>query len=577
MKEHNYIPENDRYSSQPDVHAVDFMPWLYAKAGEVEREKQSRWQDKLKSGGNIAIGEDCFISPLAQIFADSLRLGDRSWIAARALVRGDVSFGCDCTFNAHCVTLGKVAIGDGVHVAIGTQLIGESHGHRRTDIPFWEQPMESRGIRIGNHVWIGANVIVLDGVSVGDHSILAAGAVVTRDVPPYTIVGGSPARIIRHRRQPENKLACSAIMKDGLPRRLTEFGRKAGEQCQEVLQASFNSDNGGTFVDSARSRPDIVALAEAVEYAAAFDRHPEQLPAEAIIATLQSVQCPETGLPMDPYRESPRDVPIRESFWHPGNPDAFVLEAAGYALEVLGSHFARPIQAIEDMTAEELWQRLELLPWKTGAWHAAHVVDAAGTALYFNRRYFSTGKNIPALFGWLGTHFDPLHGVWGQPGPEADWLMPVNGFYRATRGTYAQFGIPLPAPERTIDTVLIHAADPRYFGSDRGTCCNVLDIAHPLWLAGRQTRHREAERAQVAAKLLSRALDGWVDGRGMSFTLRKTDDPTPEDVPNLKFTEQWLATVYLLADILDMADLLGYRPKGIHRTEVAYPLLSPLM
>lgn len=54
-------------------------------------------------------------------------------------------------------------------------------------------------IAIGNDVWIGARAIVLDGVTIGDGAIVAAGAVVTKDVPPYAIVGGVPARIIRYR------------------------------------------------------------------------------------------------------------------------------------------------------------------------------------------------------------------------------------------------------------------------------------------------------------------------------------------------------------------------------------------
>ena len=53
-------------------------------------------------------------------------------------------------------------------------------------------------ITIGNHVWIGSRAVVLPGVSIGDGAIIAAGAVVTRDVPPNVIAGGVPARIIKH-------------------------------------------------------------------------------------------------------------------------------------------------------------------------------------------------------------------------------------------------------------------------------------------------------------------------------------------------------------------------------------------
>lgn len=62
---------------------------------------------------------------------------------------------------------------------------------------------EYRPIEIGNDVWIGARAIILDGVKIGDGAIVAANAVVTQDVPPYAIVGGVPAKIIRHRFSPE--------------------------------------------------------------------------------------------------------------------------------------------------------------------------------------------------------------------------------------------------------------------------------------------------------------------------------------------------------------------------------------
>jgi acetyltransferase-like isoleucine patch superfamily enzyme len=58
---------------------------------------------------------------------------------------------------------------------------------------------ELRPVTIGSDVWIGARTLVLDGISVGDGAVIAAGAVVTRDVPPYAVVGGVPARPIRYR------------------------------------------------------------------------------------------------------------------------------------------------------------------------------------------------------------------------------------------------------------------------------------------------------------------------------------------------------------------------------------------
>lgn len=58
---------------------------------------------------------------------------------------------------------------------------------------------EFEKIGIGNDVWIGANVIILDGIEIGDGAVVAAGSVITKSVPPYAIVGGVPAKIIRYR------------------------------------------------------------------------------------------------------------------------------------------------------------------------------------------------------------------------------------------------------------------------------------------------------------------------------------------------------------------------------------------
>src|SRR5690606_40549227 len=62
-------------------------------------------------------------------------------------------------------------------------------------------------VSVGSDVWIGAGSIVLDGISIGDGAIIAAGAVVNKDVPPYAIVGGVPARIIRYRFDEETRAA----------------------------------------------------------------------------------------------------------------------------------------------------------------------------------------------------------------------------------------------------------------------------------------------------------------------------------------------------------------------------------
>src|SRR5690606_28867657 len=75
---------------------------------------------------------------------------------------------------------------------------GLNHGYEDTSLPPSKQKEISKIIVIEDRVWIGANSVVTAGVRIGKHSIVGAGSVVTKDVPPYSVVAGSPARIIKY-------------------------------------------------------------------------------------------------------------------------------------------------------------------------------------------------------------------------------------------------------------------------------------------------------------------------------------------------------------------------------------------
>jgi len=87
-----------------------------------------------------------------------------------------------------------VAIGDGCLISQFVSIIGANHG-TALGISMRDQPhdLSRAGVRIGNDVWIGAHAVILPGVQIGDGAVIAAGAVVTRDVPEYAIVAGVPA------------------------------------------------------------------------------------------------------------------------------------------------------------------------------------------------------------------------------------------------------------------------------------------------------------------------------------------------------------------------------------------------
>ena len=116
------------------------------------------------------------------LFSAKVSLGDRSGIGINARINGECTIGSDVMMGADVI------------------IITRNHAFSRTDIPMMQQGFQKeKPVVIGNDVWIGDRVVILPGVTIGDGSILAAGAVVTRDVPPYAIVGGVPARILRMR------------------------------------------------------------------------------------------------------------------------------------------------------------------------------------------------------------------------------------------------------------------------------------------------------------------------------------------------------------------------------------------
>lgn len=532
----------------------DFCPWrFWSEAAPDEQAEQLASQKALAAEQSVVIGERCFVSPVAGVFCDRLELGDRSYIAGYGYVTGDVTTGQDCTINPYAVVRGKVRFGDGVRVGAHASILGFNHGTADLDKPIHRQPLTSRGIVVGDDVWIGSGVIVLDGVTVGAHAVLAAGAVVTRDVPEWAIVGGNPAKLIRDRRAAATSRPTTQPLSDA---ELAAFSRRVRRQWPAVLAQHWD---GTRYLDRPGGSPTARAWGDAVEIAAMFARTPTQIPVTELAATMRSWQDPASGLVIDPWRTHPPAAdPLDDG---QALYDTF---SAAYALEQLGAALPHPVRVVDALPPDELNARLDALPWATNAWAAGAWIDAYATALHLNAKHFSSGRGPEPLFGWLLTRADPTTGLWGSPTGD-DRLQPVNGFYRLTRGAHAQFDLPVPYPQATIDTVLAHAGDTRYFRADRGNACNVLDVAHPLWLCGKQIRHRHGEIAAWAQEQLTRAVSGWVENAGFSFELEHGD--TPDSRPSLQGTEMWLAITCLLAELTGRTALLGFRPGGVHRMQ----------
>jgi acetyltransferase-like isoleucine patch superfamily enzyme len=94
---------------------------------------------------------------------------------------------------------GGVTIGNHTRIACHTVIVASNHNFDDVTKNIHEQGVNAKGVVIGNDVWIGAGVRILDGVHIGDHVVIGAGSVVTKDIPENAIAVGVPARVIRKR------------------------------------------------------------------------------------------------------------------------------------------------------------------------------------------------------------------------------------------------------------------------------------------------------------------------------------------------------------------------------------------
>lgn len=127
-------------------------------------------------------------------------LGDYSVVESYSCINnavGDVIIGDHTRVGLHNTVIGPVTIGNHVNLAQGITVTALNHNFTEKDLRIDEQGVSTNPVTIGDDIWIGTNAVILPGVTIGDHSVVAAGAVVTKDVPPHTLVAGVPAKIIK--------------------------------------------------------------------------------------------------------------------------------------------------------------------------------------------------------------------------------------------------------------------------------------------------------------------------------------------------------------------------------------------
>jgi len=127
-------------------------------------------------------------------------LGARSTIEDFCTINngvGDVLIGYGSLVGMSNVIIGPVTIGNNVILAQNIVASGLNHEYRDINTPISLQPITKALITIEDDCWIAANSVITAGVTIGKHSVIAAGAVVTKDVPPYSIAAGNPAKVIK--------------------------------------------------------------------------------------------------------------------------------------------------------------------------------------------------------------------------------------------------------------------------------------------------------------------------------------------------------------------------------------------
>lgn len=189
---------------------LEWMPWLYFKLKPKHLEWAVPWQKSLQrhleTMETVCFGENCFLASSAQIFAEPRRpvvIGNHCSIGALTFVHGKVTLGDGVSLNPKVTLDGGTAgieIGRLSRIAQGVSLFAFNHG-MDPNRSIQSQNVRSKGIRLGEDVWIGAQVCICDGVQIGSHAVVGMGSVVTKDVEDWAIVAGNPARVIGDRRK----------------------------------------------------------------------------------------------------------------------------------------------------------------------------------------------------------------------------------------------------------------------------------------------------------------------------------------------------------------------------------------
>jgi acetyltransferase-like isoleucine patch superfamily enzyme len=171
---------------------------------------------RLLCPANIQLGKQVYLDSQVYLHAlpGGIRIGTGTSLMHgtifhvfnyRDLPHAGIFVGENCFFGEYTCIRGQggVHIGDGVYTGTHVQIAAVNHVYTDPDQFIKDQGITATGIAIEDDVWLGSNVVVVDGVTIGKGCVVGAGAVVTKSLPPYSVAVGMPARVVKNRRDAE--------------------------------------------------------------------------------------------------------------------------------------------------------------------------------------------------------------------------------------------------------------------------------------------------------------------------------------------------------------------------------------
>ena len=186
---------------------------IFCKGNNQPIGRFSNWLGRMLAvrNKNVNVDKTAQISPGALFNPRNgmINIGAECMLAVGSQIQGNVSIGNNSSVQSYSIIVGygepgaeqgQVRIGNKVRIAANCMIIAGNHRFQNITKPIHGQGVEPGNITIEDNVWIGGSVNILAGVTIGHSSVIGAGSVVTKDIPPMSIAVGAPAKVIKQRK-----------------------------------------------------------------------------------------------------------------------------------------------------------------------------------------------------------------------------------------------------------------------------------------------------------------------------------------------------------------------------------------